>query len=143
VELSGEQDLDWANTFLVLAGVDAEALLSPADAALHLAVAPVNHRYMRHLEQANRGLLAVNGRLARERLGLGAAGAASAGLRREDTLALAREEIRQCRHRIGVLEAEVESLRAERDGHRRADVAVHSSRLTNLAARVAGHRFQR
>jgi len=142
-ELSGEQDLDWANTFLILAGVDAEALLSPAAAALHLAVAPVNHRYMRHLEPANRGLLAVNGRLARERLGLGAAGAASAVLRREDTLALAREEIRQCRHRIGVLEAELESVRAERDGHRGAYVAVHSSRLTNLAARVAGHRFRR
>ncbi|UTI65072.1 class I SAM-dependent methyltransferase [Paraconexibacter antarcticus] len=150
VALDGEQDLDWANHFLLLAGVDADVLLDPADAALHLAVAPVNHRYMRGLERANRTLQAANGRLVRERLGLGAAGAASAVLRREDELALSREEVRQCRHRIGVLEAELARLadettaaRAERDGYRRAHVAVHSSRLTNLAARVAGHRFPR
>jgi hypothetical protein len=98
---------------------------------------------MRHLEQANRGLLATNARLARERLGLGAAGAASAVLRREDALAGSREEVAQCRHRIAVLEGELEGVRAERDGYRRAHVVVHASRLTNLAARIAGHRFRR
>lgn len=143
VEIDGEQDLDWANTFVLLAGVDTDALLGTADAALHLAVAPVNHRYMRHLEQANRSLHATNNRLARERLGLGAAGGASAVLRGEDALAASREEVAQCRHRIGVLKAELETLRAERDAHRHAYVVVHASRLTNLAARVAGHRFDR
>src|SRR5207302_1364446 len=110
VGLDGEQDLDWANHFLLLAGVDAEALLGSADASLRLAVAPVNHRYMRSLEEANRALRAANGRLGRDRLGLGAAGGASAVLRREEEAELAREEIRQCRHRIGVLEAEVQRL---------------------------------
>lgn len=150
VGLDGEQDLDWANHFLLLAGVDSDALLGAADASLHLAVAPVNHRYMRGLEEANRALQAANGRLGRERLGLGAGGGASAVLRREDELELAREEIRQCRHRIGVLEEETRRLAeqaaaamGERDAYRRAHVAVHSSRLTNLAARVAGHRFSR
>jgi len=143
VSLDGEQDIDWANHYLILAGVDADALLASADAALQLAVAPANNRYMRRLDEANRLLWATNGRLTRERLGLGAAGAASAVLRREDELAARLEEIRQCRHRIATLEAELEGARAERDGYRRAYVAVHSSRLTNLAARVAGHRFER
>lgn len=150
IQVDGEQDLDWANHFLILAGVDADALLGVGDGAVHLAVAPVNHRYMRGLEQAHRTLLAANGRLARERLGLGAAGSASAVLREEDRLAQAQEEIRQCRHRIGVLEeeaaarrAEADAARAERDGYRRAWVAVTSSRLTNTAARIAGHRFSR
>lgn len=141
VQLDGEQDLDWANHFLVLAGVDADALLDPAVAGLHLAVAPVNHRYMRGLEHANRALLAANARLGRERLGLGAAGAASAQLRREDELTLAREQLADGGRRLGELEAELAAARAERDGYRRAWMAVHSSRLTNLAARVAGHRF--
>jgi len=150
VAVGGEQDLDWANHLLVLAGVDAQALLDPADAALHLAVAPVNHRYMRHLEQANRELLAANGRLARGRLGLGGAGRASAVLRGEDELtaargreAQAREELDAVRGRISALEAELAGVRAERDGYRRAWMAVHSSRLINLAARLAGHRFDR
>jgi len=143
VKLDGEQDLDWANHFLILAGVDVEALLSTADAALDLAVAPVNHRYLRHLEHANRSLYAVNSRLTRERLGLGAAGAASAVLRREDELAAAREQVVECRRRIGELEGELAGLRAEREEYRRAYVVVHTSRLTNRAARIAGHRFER
>lgn len=157
VQLDGEQDLDWANHFLVLANVDAAALLHPASAAAHLAIGPVNHRYMRHLEQANRALLAANGRLARERLGLGAAGAASATLRREDDIevlqaAVAGAEARAAAAeshaadsavRVRDIESQVGALRAERDDYRRAFVAVRSSRLTNLAARVAGHRFER
>ncbi|WP_354699208.1 Ubiquinone biosynthesis O-methyltransferase, mitochondrial [Paraconexibacter sp. AEG42_29] len=149
VHETGEQDLDWANHFLVLAGgLDADALLD--DASLHLAVGPVNHRYMRGLERANAALLATNGRLSRERLGLGAAGGASAALRREDEVASlhaavvaagAREQ--QLRDELAALEAEAVDARAERDGYRRAHMAVHSSRLTNLAARLAGHRFPR
>ncbi len=92
VQLSGEQDLDWANHFLVLAGLDAEALLDTADANLQLAVAPVSHRYMRHLEQANRALLATNARLGRERLGLGVGGAGSAVMRREEAARVLEEE---------------------------------------------------
>lgn len=157
VEVDGEQDLDWANHFLLLAGVDVDQLLGTADGLVHLAAAPVNHRYMRHLEEANRRLLAENGRLARGRLGLGAGGGASSELRRESALERAREEIAQCRHRIGTLEAELaegreaagaaaiahDATRAERDEYRRAFVAVRSSRLTNTAARLAGHRFER
>lgn len=197
VRLSGEQDLDWANHFLVLAGVDASALMAAADANLQLAVAPVSHRYMRHLERANRGLLATNNRLARERLGLGAGGAGSAVLRREAEAQRAQEEAREAAEevraelarlrqaeidlqrdvgvlretedglrqqlataqaqagvlktasrRAGELEAERDELRAERDGlrterdsYRRAWVVVRSSRLTKIAARLAGHRF--
>jgi len=213
VRLSGEQDLDWSNHFLLLAGVDADGLLAAADANLQLAVAPVSHRYMRHLEQANRGLLATNGRLLRERLGLGAGGGASATLRAEDDLAASRraeaelagslEAVRQSeeelqrrlaeelenvqvaiqrsaetrllveeeRHRAeeerraaeetlrferdehreriaqltaqlkAELEAELTALREERDGYRRAWVVVQSSRITRLAARIAGHRL--
>jgi SAM-dependent methyltransferase len=143
VQLDGEQDLDWANHFLVLAGVDHEALLSSASSALHLAVAPVNHRYMRGLERANRSLQATNSQLTRERLGLGAAGGAAAVLRREDELAATRDELAHARALLAALEAETGALRAERDSYRRAYVAVHSSRLTNLAARIAGHRFAR
>lgn len=150
VALDGEQDLDWANHFLVLAGLDSGALLEGADAALQLAVAPVNHRYMRGLEEANRDLHATNNRLAREHLGLGAAGAASALLRREDALAALAGELAAAQQRVAEAEArsarlaaEARDLRAERDGYRRAYVAVHSSRLTNFAARVAGHRFPR
>lgn len=150
VQLDGEQDLDWANHFIVLAGLDAEALLGSASAALHLAIAPVNHRYMRGLERANRELLAANGRLARERLGLGAAGGASAALRREDAQRGALDRLHDCQLRNQELEAELAALRGERDGlraerddYRRAHVVVHASRLTNLAARLAGHRFVR
>jgi 2-polyprenyl-3-methyl-5-hydroxy-6-metoxy-1,4-benzoquinol methylase len=150
IEIDGEQDLDWANHFVLLAGVDAEGLLGLGDGTVHLAAAPVNHRYMRHLEEANRRLLAENGRLARGRMGLGAGGGASAVLRQEDALEQAREEIRQCRHRIETLEAELivaadatAAVAAERDEYRRAFVAVRSSRLTNTAARLAGHRFER
>ncbi len=143
LQLDGEQDLDWANTFLILAGVDDESLLAAADAAMHLAVAPVNHRYMRGLEQANRGLLAANAQLSRERLGLGAAGAAGAQLRREHALAATREERDEARARAAALAAQLAALQAERDEYRRAWMAVRSSRLTNLAARIAGHRFER
>ena len=127
VQLSGEQDLDWANHFLVLAGVDAEGLLASADADLQLAVAPVSHRYMRHLEQANRSLLATNGRLARERFGLGAGGAASATLRREDELAASRRseeelrrELEELRRTEGELRAELEAVRQTEGELRRA-----------------------
>lgn len=155
VQLDGEQDLDWANQFLVLSGVDADDLLAPADALTHLALGPVNHRYMRGLERANAELRSANGRLARERLGLGAGGAAAAVLRREDEVdvlrsllaaaeaerdaaqaaeAVAREQVDQER-------ATTAELRAERDDYRRAHVVVRHSRLTRLAARAAGHRF--
>jgi SAM-dependent methyltransferase len=143
VQLDGEQDLDWANHFLVLAGVDHETLLSSAKAAVHVAIAPVNHRYMRGLERANRSLQAANAQLARERLGLGAAGGAAALLRREDDLAELRAQLNDARERLGAAETEAAALNAERAEYRRAYVAVRSSRLTNLAARIAGHRFER
>lgn len=120
VQLSGEQDLDWANHFLVLAGVGAEGLLASADADLHLAVAPVSHRYMRHLEQANRILLATNGRLAREQLGLGAGGAASATLRREDELAASRQSEEELRSELEALRHSEAELRHTEAGLRRA-----------------------
>jgi SAM-dependent methyltransferase len=126
VAVEGEQDLDWANHFLVLAGVDDEALLSSSHAALQLAVAPVSNRYMRNLEQANRALWGANGRLSRERLGRGAAGAAPALVRQE-----------------AQAEVEAEGVRHQREEEQRAWVAVSSSRLTNWAARIAGHRFER
>jgi SAM-dependent methyltransferase len=143
VQLDGEQDLGWANHFLILAGVDHEALLSGASAALHVAVAPVNHRYMRGLERANRSLQATNAQLTRERLGLGAAGGAAAVLRREDELESTRGERDEARARADELAARADALQAERDDYRRAWMAVTSSRLTNLAARIAGHRFER
>ncbi len=122
VQLSGEQDLDWANHFLVLAGVDAEGLLASADADLHLAVAPVSHRYMRHLEQANRSLLATNGRLARERLGLGAGGAASATLRREDELAASRQSEEELRSELEALRHSEAELRRVLDADLRREL---------------------
>ncbi len=151
IEVDGEQDLDWANHFLLLAGVDAEALLGGrrrhGPPGRRTRQPPLHASAWRRPTAA---LLAENGRLARERLGLGAAGGASAALRKEDALEQAREEIRQCRHRIGTLEAELaaaadraSAAEAERDEYRRAFVAVRSSRLTNLAARLAGHRFER
>lgn len=140
VQLQGEQDLDWANHFLVLAGVDTGALLDAAGAALHLAVAPANHRYMRHLEQGNRALSAANARLARERLGLGAAGAASTVLRREDELEGLRTQLARGHTRQLQLEAELRALWAERDRCRPAWAALRSSRLATLAVRVAGRR---
>ena len=138
--LEDDEDLEWANHFLILAGVDHAALLEQADAALQLAVAPANQAYVRRMETANRDLWAANGRLARDRLGLGVAGAGSAALRHQDEIA---EEVRQCRDRISALEQELASTRADRDEYRRGWVAVRSSRLTNVAARIAGHRFPR
>ncbi len=150
IRVEGEQDLDSANVFLAIAGLDADVVLGASGAALNVAVAPINHRYMRNLEQANRSLGAANARLARERLGLGAAGAASSVLRREGELEAARADQRRQQGRVEALEAEAASLRterdalrAERDDYRRAHVVVHASRLTNLAARLAGHRFIR
>lgn len=138
LEADGELELDWANHFVVLAGVDTNALLDPGSSLMHLAVAPVNHCHMRNLERANRELHAVNARLSREHLGLGAAGAASAVLRAD-----ARRGGTEHDAQLAALEQELSVLRAERAEYRRAWVAVHSSRLTNLAARLAGHRFER
>lgn len=133
VRLTGEQDLDWANHFLILAGLDAGELLGVGDAALHLAVAPVNHRYMRGLERANRDLQATNMRLTRERLGRFRAAAADRADDHGDGAASG--------ERIAWLEHELAEARRERDEHRRAWVVVRHSRLTRLAARLSGHRF--
>ncbi len=143
VQLDGEQDLDWANHFLILAGVDHEALLSAANAQLHLAVAPVNHRYMRGLELANRSLQAANAQLSRERLGLGAAGGAAAVLRREDEVAQLRMELAHAHQLVATLEADAAEWRRERDDYTQAHAALRSSALTRLAARLAGYRVDR
>lgn len=139
VDVEGEQDLDWANAFLLLAGVDADALLGSAE--LHLAVGPVNHRYMKGLELANRRLLAENGRLGRERLGLAGAGGAARVLRDEQAETAARDEAQSLRNQLHDARVAVEQLRAEREEYRRAWVVVRASRITKLAARLAGHRF--
>lgn len=155
VAVGGEQDLDWANHFLILAGVDTDALLGHGDANLHLAVEPVSHRYLRQMERAGRTMWATNARLTRDRLGVGAAGGASATLRGLDALAEAQRAVVALEARVhgsealtaglhaqaDALRAERDEARAERDSYRRAWMAVTSSRLTNLAARVAGHRF--
>ncbi|WP_320671120.1 class I SAM-dependent methyltransferase [Patulibacter defluvii] len=134
VRLGGEHDLDWANSFLVVAGIDQRRLLPVEDANLQLTVSPVNHRYMRHLEQANRELWATNMRLGRERLGRVARDAGDTEQRDRDPSDVTR---------IADLEAQLASAIRERDEHRRAWIVVRHSRLTRVAARLAGHRFDR
>ena len=64
-------DPEWANHFIACVNLD-ERLAELGDSAhMRLAVAPLYNRWMRTLERANRELWRENGRIARQRIGVG------------------------------------------------------------------------
>ncbi len=92
VDVLDGPDPDSAAHLVVLAGLDAEVLFESPTAMLSFAAAPVHLRALRDLELANRELRTLNAWLARGRLGLGAAGAASATIRHEEQISTLQDE---------------------------------------------------
>lgn len=100
---------EWANHWLLVAGVDEEAT-SRARARMALAVTPPHNAYMRHLERANDELRRTNARLSRAWLGVHDAAAAAVVRRLQ-------EENDAGRERARVAEAEAEKWHAIADNN--------------------------
>ena len=132
---------DYATSLIVAMNIDPEVLAAGNTAVLPLRLEPLQRRYMRSLELANRELRQANARLGREHLGVADSAAASL-LRRAQTSDSSEAIPAEGTRAKAELDAWVASLELEIERHRELVRDMEETRAWKLLSRYRGVKSQ-